>query len=880
MADIRINSLPTTATSSASDDFIAIDGAANGTRKILASNIAKNVSDVVLGVNGPSVKSSLGARAARQGLVQDGTDSSSVSIPAFGNKPWTQALWINQTQIRGSSQNSYLTVDSVAYNAPNVYLQSDSNIFRVYNNSTILDSGYVVPLNKWKFLVVTSDTTNVKFYVDGVLVATVAETVSNYAGSITKIGGGAGSQFYGTIIPLIYNRALSASEVVSLFEAGVPAGADYNSATNTALTAPTAFVNYQYDTFTGATASGFTAAETGGQACQANTANGFGITAVAGSKFRITFDATLTSGSAPLIRIATISVGVASPQYSVVNGANDITVTLTSPLTASTGTGAGQVRFDTSGNTSYAIANLKVYPLGLLLAPDASQAGGGTTWYDTSGNAANITLPASGVSWNVPSSQKTASGWTYSGNLNVRSALGYATGIQSGTTSDSTQQVILSSSGGYNHAYIGKNGTNLGIGFSSTNNSFTEDNAITIAAATKAVTLAGNLTVSGAGTSSFAGNVGIATTSINTSVWGANYPKLAIGNGTANGVLTFQSTLAAANNTYLGGISTLNLGSGVTANEAADILFYQDGTSATNPGARISFFVRADGGGLPEAMRLNNAGNLLLGTTTDNTAKFQVYATPATAGYQYGIRLSDNATTTLALGLQNVAGSSLPFVYGNSGLGFGTNGATAVSIDGSQNSTFFGKIITSYAIGASASDSSTTTIQSGSSSGVKSNILLRDSWNGSNNNNAYFAVQLGDGSTTSDALRIDYQKNATFAGTITPKASTGSAVFALDTAGQTFTINNNATATPFGNANNFSGLFVVNDTNNTGLCAVFLTGGAGMILVSQTGTNFTNAVGTAGKTNVYLNGNVVTIENKSGVNTNYNVMAFRTRQSQ
>ena len=34
MADIRINALATTATTSASDDYIAIDGAANGTRKL------------------------------------------------------------------------------------------------------------------------------------------------------------------------------------------------------------------------------------------------------------------------------------------------------------------------------------------------------------------------------------------------------------------------------------------------------------------------------------------------------------------------------------------------------------------------------------------------------------------------------------------------------------------------------------------------------------------------------------------------------------------------------------------------------------------------------------------------------------------------------
>ena len=38
MADIRINALATTATTSASDDYIAIDGAANGTRKLSIYN--------------------------------------------------------------------------------------------------------------------------------------------------------------------------------------------------------------------------------------------------------------------------------------------------------------------------------------------------------------------------------------------------------------------------------------------------------------------------------------------------------------------------------------------------------------------------------------------------------------------------------------------------------------------------------------------------------------------------------------------------------------------------------------------------------------------------------------------------------------------------
>ena len=39
MADVRIKDLSSTATSAANDDYLALDGSTNGTRKILASNI-------------------------------------------------------------------------------------------------------------------------------------------------------------------------------------------------------------------------------------------------------------------------------------------------------------------------------------------------------------------------------------------------------------------------------------------------------------------------------------------------------------------------------------------------------------------------------------------------------------------------------------------------------------------------------------------------------------------------------------------------------------------------------------------------------------------------------------------------------------------------
>lgn len=115
-------------------------------------------------------------------------------------------------------------------------------------------------------------------------------------------------------------------------------------------------------------------------------------------------------------------------------------------------------------------------------------------------------------------------------------------------------------------------------------------------------------------------------------------------------------------------------------------------------------------------------------------------------------------------------------------------------------------------------------------------------------------------------------------GAVVP-ASTGTAQFALDSSPSTdLSIANNATATPFGNANNFSGLFIVNNTSS-GQVGVFIQGGGTMILVNQTGSEFTTTSGTASSTNVYLSGLVVTIQNKLGGTRTYNVMALRTRAS-
>ena len=410
MADIRINALTTTATSSASDDFIAIDGAANGTRKILASNIAQNVSDVVLGVNGPSVKSSLDARAARQGLVFDGTSGSTLSsLPAFGTSDFSVSAVVN-----GSSFSSVPRIIGGLTN---------SFVLMVLSNGTLLSSiqsvadntastGALTAGKNHLVTYVRSGTTGT-YYIDGVAAGTTTDS-RNYSAASTFLGA---SSSITTVVwpgviesPLVYNRALSASEVVSLFEAGVPAGADYNTASNTSLStsALTAATLYPiYSTFS-STATSFSAQDAAAYHAAATNA-AFAVSV--GQKILVSFTLTQNASDFPQVILNDSSSGAdRSAGVIATAGANSIILTATSA-------GTVRVRFFSFAACNYSVANLSVTRLGLLLAPDAYQAGGGLAWYDTSGNAANITLPASGVSWNVPSSQKTASGWTYAGTL-------------------------------------------------------------------------------------------------------------------------------------------------------------------------------------------------------------------------------------------------------------------------------------------------------------------------------------------------------------------------------------------------------------------------------------------------------------------------------
>ncbi len=422
MADIRIKDLATTATSAASDDYLALDGSANGTRKILATNVAQNVTDVTFGSSGPSAKSSIAARAARQGLVFDGTSQATSSrslgsiwtVPVIFTVPASNpsaraTIWaLNDS---GGGYSNATSLSAFIGTGGELFIRgfgasaSDSRIATV--------SGFVSSYGgKVVSLTAVQSGGTLQLYLNGTALAfteTTAGTApawnATWLSTFILGGNGGNSYFTGFVSSLgIYNRALSAAEVVALYEAGVPAGGDYNTASNTSkLTgANSDFSSAGNWTVTGATtiSGGKLNLSNGDQAyCIPGT-----ISVPIGAKFRVTI--TVDSITAGSVQVYTGGTG---GWVNIATTAGTFTQEFT--FSATTGTNTAINLKSVGGNA--VVDTVLYYQIGLLLAPDAGQAGGGLTWYDTSGNSANITLPASGVTWNVP----TSSYW--GGNLTV-----------------------------------------------------------------------------------------------------------------------------------------------------------------------------------------------------------------------------------------------------------------------------------------------------------------------------------------------------------------------------------------------------------------------------------------------------------------------------
>ena len=646
MADIRINALATTATSAASDDYVALDGAANGTRKILASNIAQNVSDVVLGVNGPSVKSSLDARAARQGLVFDGTNvTTGVAAGALGTGDFTISWWQNVQ----NNANGYGTLFGGG-SGPVIQNFDGSGRLQIIRGDGIggsLSSSSAVVTGKWEFWTIVRSSGTATWYKNGVADGS-GSLGSDFTGNSYVWGRGGSYVIQGSVSGcLIYNRALSASEVVSLFEAGVPAGADYNTASNTAINTSAIInsgnPNFDYDTFSGASATGFTAAQTSSPNGSFASVNGSQYSIVTGTRYLVTFNLTLTSGTAPKVSFgSSITSNLSSNVHTATAGSNSVILTVTA-----TGSRDLYIYNAAGESTSFSISSLSVTRLGLLLAPDAGQAGGGLAWYDTSGNAASITLPASGVSWNVPSSQKTASGWTFGGNLATSGNL-----TVSGTTGNFANELFNTRSAtplalfgpatgspelGGNYYYSGTTPKRYASGYASRiqfGNGITMSVAGT-AGADSTITYTDALTLSNAGNTTLAGNLTVSGGTLLNSVAGAT-------NAVTNTYATGSASIAQLD---------VKSGDGTTSSRTSRILIRTDETTPQ----------RWDVG-------LASSKNLTIGNSTLGSNALTIDSS------NNAITLGGNLTVSGTTGV-TVSAANAAFLQSNSQSGFGSASA-------------------------------------------------------------------------------------------------------------------------------------------------------------------------------------------------------------
>jgi hypothetical protein len=346
------------------------------------------------GMNGPNLVSTLAARGPSQGIVFDGTGEATFSVPAVRTNPTTLVAWVsNDTATNGlrwiTSNTSQTQMFLSGGYAGQLYTPGGS----VY--TPVLTQG-----KRHMVAFVLNGAGSATPYLDGAA-GTAGTITADLTDPFARIGGISANYHVGYLRPLIYNRALTAAEVLALYERGAPDAADFNNASNTALNTsnfvngwPGDGVSRFYTTFSGASASGFTAAEASGDNIAAAQPN---LSIVAGRKYRATFSATLTSGQAPtLVLLSNAGITDRSNKHTVTAGANSVEFTVNA--TDSSVSAA----FQTSAATSYAISGFSLVPIGLLLAPEAAAPGNGYQWKDMSGNKADITLPVSGVSWALP----------------------------------------------------------------------------------------------------------------------------------------------------------------------------------------------------------------------------------------------------------------------------------------------------------------------------------------------------------------------------------------------------------------------------------------------------------------------------------------------
>ena len=328
-----------------------------------------------------------------------------------GTGGMTVSHWLNPTSLGanhvGLIRMNTAGADSSKFETALSNTGSPSTFHIYTHNATWNNTGITCPLNVWTHVLWTIVDGVLYLYINGVSQWSMAHTSS--LGDFTSVIFGEHSNFYeGSVSDIkFYNVGLSAAEIKELYSGGsVPF--KYKGANQTDLVV-SSFVNgtggtYDYDTFDGADANGFHAINIDGVNRRATSVDE--VSLVAGKKYRVTFDAALTSGEVPQwnIRQSYTTGTYASSDTQHIN----CTASNSAEFTCDA-TDTYQFYFYSSAAAEFTISNASIVPIGAVAEYDGSGVGA-SRWDDKSGNESHATVYGATVE-NAPADAD--SGLTY-----------------------------------------------------------------------------------------------------------------------------------------------------------------------------------------------------------------------------------------------------------------------------------------------------------------------------------------------------------------------------------------------------------------------------------------------------------------------------------
>lgn len=380
------------------------------------------------------------ARAPRQALAFDGAAACAVAnLPAFGTGDFsvfglvTCADFSISRVVISSATNGF----ALRVNTSGLIEAVKVNVAITNTSTSALTAAKAVWIGYVRAAGVGT------FYINAVSAGSAADA-SDYSLACTIVGTASNSVSSIYSLP-VFNRALSAAEVLALYEQGAPAAADYATggvgveAIATAVDSTFAPNSGNWGTWNNGTLT-----QPGGSGTKL-------VYSVGG--YNPAFGLYINSNYLTVGKWYTLAITLADfvggttcvvegSATSLVAGANTVVfqATTTKPKILLSGT-----------TTGFSIApGISIKTAGLLCAPEATAPGNGYQWKDMSGNMADITLPGSGVSWVLPDTRPNSvrERLTWAGTHERKYLLGSERAFPSGSLlTDVTTKASVGSSG-------------------------------------------------------------------------------------------------------------------------------------------------------------------------------------------------------------------------------------------------------------------------------------------------------------------------------------------------------------------------------------------------------------------------------------------------